>query len=79
MRVANLPPPDAGTIYQAWLIVGDTPVSAGTFAVDEQGDAVHALTGDLPESFDAVGVSIEPEGGSQTPTPGNIILLGSTS
>ena len=79
LRVANLPPPDAGTIYQAWLIVGDTPVSAGTFAVDEQGDAVHALTGDLPESFDAVGVSIEPEGGSQTPTPGNIILLGSTS
>ena len=78
LQVANLPPTEAGSTYQAWLIVGETPLSAGTFTVDENGFATHTITDGLPDSFDAVGVSLEPEGGSETPTPGNIILLGSS-
>lgn len=77
LRVANLPPLPGGETYQAWLIVGDTPVSAGTFTVDETGVATHVLPGGLPGPFDAMGISIEPSGGSEAPTPGNIILLGS--
>lgn len=76
LRVANLPPLDPGTTYQAWVIVGETPVSAGTFAVDENGAGTHVFSGELPGDFDAIGVSLEPEGGSPAPTPGNIILLG---
>ena len=73
--MANLPPPETGTTYQAWLIVGGAPVSAGTFDVDASGRGLHhiaATTG----SFDAVGVSLEPAGGSDQPTPDQIILLG---
>lgn len=78
LRVANLPPLDTSETYQAWVIVGETPHSAGTFSVDESGLGTHIIPGDLPTSFDAVGVSIEPAGGSETPTPGNIILLGNS-
>ena len=76
LSVANLPPPPAGNTYQAWLIVGGAPVSAGTFAVDATGGGRHTMPA-TAGSFEAVGVSLEPSGGSDQPTPGNIILLGS--
>lgn len=79
LRVANLPPLDPADTYQAWVIVGETPISAGTFVVDENGNGAHVLSGELPADFDAIGVSLEPEGGSPAPTPGNIILLGGAS
>lgn len=76
LSVANMPLLDETQTYQAWLIVGETPISAGTFTVDDNGTGTHVLSGDIPVEFDAVGVSMEPTGGSETPTPGNIILLG---
>ena len=76
LPVANLPPPPAGNTYQAWLIVGGAPVSAGTFAVDAGGGGHHTIPA-TTGSFEGVGVSLEPSGGSDQPTPGNIILLGS--
>jgi hypothetical protein len=55
--------------YELWLIAGGTPVPAGTFNVDEAGNAVL----ELPEirqgaSPDAFGVTVEPAGGSPIPT-----------
>jgi anti-sigma-K factor RskA len=76
LSVANLPPPPDDNTYQAWLIVGGAPVSAGTFAVDATGGGHHPISA-TTGSFEAVGVSLEPSGGSDQPTPGNIILLGS--
>ena len=76
LSVANLPPPPADNTYQAWLIVGGAPVSAGTFAVDDTGGGRHTIATSAG-SFEAVGVSLEPAGGSDQPTPGSIILLGS--
>lgn len=78
LRVANLPPLDPGSTYQAWVIVGETPISAGLFNVDEQGFAIHELPPGLPTEYDAVGVSMEPASGSETPTQENIILLGAS-
>lgn len=75
LSVANLPPLTADQTYQAWLIVEGTPVSAGTFQVDASGSASHSVSGAQPGAFDAVGVSIEPVGGSEQPTPDQIILL----
>lgn len=46
------------------------------FVVDANGNGTHILSGELPPEFDAIGVSMEPEGGSATPTQGKIILLG---
>jgi len=74
LAVMNLPPPEADQTYQAWLIVGDTPISAGTFAVDATGRALLTLANPPAAAFDAFGVSLEPAGGSQTPT--EIVLVG---
>ena len=74
LAVMNLPPPEADQTYQAWLIVGDTPISAGTFAVDVTGRALLTLSNPPADAFDAFGVSLEPAGGSETPT--EIVLLG---
>ena len=77
--VSGLKPLDSGQTYQFWLIRGDTPVSAGVFAIDEQGNAVVKVAADAAVgSFDAMGVSIEPAGGSAQPT-GDIVMLGSLS
>lgn len=69
----NLAP---GQVYQVLLIREDGHDTAETFAVDVQGQQaliIHSLT--PMETFTAVGVSIEPEGGSPQRT-GDIILLG---
>ncbi len=78
LRTSNLEPLDQQAVYQLWLIHEDVPVSAGTFEVDESGSGSLVVSSAEP-GFTAVGVSIEPEGGSEQPTPGNIILLGPTS
>jgi anti-sigma-K factor RskA len=75
LHVSNLPALDETQTYQAWLIADGTPVSAGTFNVDASGAAIHAIGDAAPGSFEAVGVSIEPAGGSDQPTPDRIILL----
>jgi anti-sigma-K factor RskA len=73
--VAGLQQLEAGQTYEFWLIKGETPVAAGLFEVNDEGKAVlkvaHAVT---PGSYDAVGVSVEPEGGSEQPT-GAIVML----
>lgn len=79
LSVVNLPPTGSDETYQAWLIIGETPVSAGVFAVSQDGHGTLAIPGALPGTFDAVGVSREPAGGSEQPTPGNIVLLGGAS
>jgi anti-sigma-K factor RskA len=78
--VANsLHPLAADQVYQLWIIRGEQPLSAGTFTADENGRVVLNVDPTLTASFDAVGVSIEPTGGSETPTPDQIILLGTAS
>jgi len=74
--VSNLPALPAGSVYQFWLIGNDGPVGAGIFQSNAQGQGVLLVRSDSPVlSFDAIGVSIEPDGGSDQPT-GNIVLLG---
>lgn len=71
----GLAPLDTGSVYQLWLIEGDQPQSAGLFTVDTQGQATLLVEGEVPiDTYDAIGVSIEPEGGSEQPT-GDIVLL----
>ena len=75
--VAGLQQLEAGETYEFWLIKGETPVAAGLFEVNVEGRAVlkvsHAVT---PGSYDAVGVSVEPEGGSAQPTGAIVMLSG---
>ena len=76
---SNLPRLNADQVYQLWIIRGDQPLSAGIFEVDENGRVILNVDPTLAATFDAVGVSIEPAGGSETPTPDQIILLGAAA
>jgi anti-sigma-K factor RskA len=72
--ISGLPPLEPGKTYQVWLI-GGAPVSAGLLAVDENGRSVLIITSEEAiGSFESVGISIEPEGGSEQPT-GDIVVL----
>jgi anti-sigma-K factor RskA len=67
--VSNLGALQPGKQYQVWLIKGAMHTSAGLFSVDSSGYA--SLDIIAPQSFqqyDAIGISIEPDGGSPIPT-----------
>jgi len=76
---SNLDPLQAYKTYELWVIPADgtAPIPAGTFHPDDQGNA-SVIMPDLPKGVTAktFGVTIEPDGGSQTPTP-PIIMAGS--
>ncbi len=72
--ISGLPPLEPGQTYQVWLI-GNAPVSAGLLTVDENGQSVLIITSEEAiGSFNSLGISIEPEGGSMAPT-GEIVVL----
>jgi len=76
---SNLNPLQAYKVYELWLIPanGDPPVPAVTFRPDDKGNASVILT-DMPKGIPAkaFGVTVEAEGGAQTPTL-PIIMAGS--
>ena len=74
--VSGLQQLEAGKIYEFWLIQGENPVAAGLFEVNEEGKAVLQVSQAVtPGSYNAIGVSIEPDAGSVQPT-GDIVMLG---
>ncbi len=75
LLVSDLPALEERQDYQLWLIGDAGPVSAGVFEVDDRGRAVLGFEATGPAGFDAIGVSIEPRGGSSAPT-GDIVLYG---
>lgn len=65
----DFPQTEAGKVYQLWLLRGDTRVSGGTFTVPEDGES--AMIFHAPDditTFEAAGITEEPEGGSDAPT-----------
>lgn len=68
---SNLEPLQPNKTYELWIIPADgkNPVPAGTFRPDQRGDA-SVIMPILPKGVDAkaFGVTIEDDGGSQTPT-----------
>lgn len=66
---------EPGKTYQVWLIDASGPKSAGFLSVDSKGQAVLIVTSnETIGSFQSLGISVEPEGGSQQPT-GEIVVL----
>jgi len=73
--ISGLPKLEANKTYQVWLISGAGPVSAGLLSIDENGQGVVIVTSsESIGSFQSVGISVEPEGGSPQPT-GDIVVL----
>jgi anti-sigma-K factor RskA len=74
--VDNLALLDPDKTYQVWLIKGATHTSVGVFSVNPSGYASLAITSpQLLAQFDAIGISVEPAGGSVEPT-GTSVLHG---
>lgn len=71
----DLPDIPSDREFQVWRISGDVPFGVGTFApITTSGTRQVTLFADFVEA-NAIAISIEPIGGSATPT-GDIILLG---
>ncbi len=73
--IAGLSQLEAGKTYQVWLIDAGGPKSAGLLTVDANGQGLLIVTSDLTiGEFNALGISVEPDGGSEQPT-GEIVVL----
>jgi anti-sigma-K factor RskA len=77
----GLKPLPSNQTYQLWLIPADgSPAPAGLLSIQTENPAWLKLPApaDAPADFTAVGISVEPAGGSPAPT-GPIVLLGNVS
>ena len=63
----DLPSPPEGETYEAWILREDVPEPAGLFEPNDTGSAAAPLEGSI-EGADAVAVTVEPSGGSYSPT-----------
>ncbi|HKV41610.1 MAG TPA: anti-sigma factor [Blastocatellia bacterium] len=75
---AHLPPAPPGKVYQLWFVTSPAPVSAGLIKTDSSGHGF--LVAPVPAQLNnvtAAAITLEPEGGSKTPTM-PILLIGKT-
>ena len=69
LAAPNLPDLQSDRIYELWFLQGATPVPAGTF----RSGAVLAVA-TLPKGTTALAITVEPQGGSATPTTSPIMV-----
>lgn len=70
----DLPALSSDQDYQLWYINADGPLPAGTFDSTGDGTAWRVLDGTM-HAGDAVGVTVEPTGGSEQPTSDPIVAF----
>lgn len=73
----GLPKPPRGKVYQVWSLKMEpiTPTSMGLISTGNQkGEGLYKFV-DFPEA-EAFGITLEPEGGSETPTMSQLYTLG---
>lgn len=76
---AGLPAVPTGRVYQLWFVPDASPVSAGLLTVDDEGRVAASVA--KPEEVTVpvpMAVTLEPEGGVNSPT-GEVYLLGRPS
>ncbi|MCG8352481.1 MAG: anti-sigma factor [Chloroflexales bacterium] len=67
--VQDMPQLPPEQVYQLWLLQGAQRTSGGTFYIDPEGNGWLLISLATPlSSFERVGVTIEPDGGSPGPT-----------
>ncbi|WP_029214857.1 anti-sigma factor [Kallotenue papyrolyticum] len=71
----GLPQPPAGHVYQIWLIQDQAVESAGTFLPQGMDSWTIIRTNRSPLDYDLIRVTLEPAGGSTTPS-GPVVLEG---
>ena len=74
--LVNLPQLSEDRTYQLWVLGPEgTPASGGTFTPNADGSARLLVRGDLGGTLTGMAITVEPAGGSATPT-GDIVLQG---
>jgi anti-sigma-K factor RskA len=75
ISVANLPQTTPNQEYQLWFMDDDEEVSMGTFRVQDDGMGMMIFDFEQPiEEFEAIGVTVEPTGGSTEPTTSPVLM-----
>ena len=66
--VQGLPPPSPGEVYQLWLLTAQQRTNGGTFYPEDGGRRLLIVRSPVPfTTFDAIGITNEPRGGSPEP------------
>jgi anti-sigma-K factor RskA len=76
VMIDEMPELPEGKTYQLWYIGEDGPVADGTFEPADSGKTWRVLDG-LMTGGDAVGITVEPEGGSPEPTTDPVVVIAS--
>ncbi len=74
LLVDGMAPAPQDHTYELWLLDEEAATSAGLFDVDADGRSLQLIDGDLAGAG-AVGVTVEPEGGSPQPTTEPLMLI----
>jgi anti-sigma-K factor RskA len=74
MASSNMPVNDKAHQYQLWALVGGKPVDLGVFDADSASKAMVEMKS--TELADAFAVTLEPRGGSPSPTMSEMMVLG---
>lgn len=69
----GLPAAPGDQVYELWFIGDEGAQPAGLFEADERGRVTHVITGDMA-AVQAIGVTVEPAGGSVQPTSEPIMV-----
>ena len=75
LLMSGLPDLAPGQTYELWVERDGAIVGVGTFEPDERGLAAVTIDASLDGIRQAM-ITVEPEGGSETPTPGDVIMQG---
>ncbi|MDA1349274.1 MAG: anti-sigma factor [Chloroflexi bacterium] len=74
IAVLNLPPLPEDEAYQVWVITKYQRLSVGLLTVDSTGYGQAVIIPGVPfAQIDAIGVTVEPAGGSYDPTGANVL------
>ena len=77
---ANLPPTEAGRVYQLWVIPpGGDPIGAGLLDLESDGRALALARPGTSNRVGTVAITLEPAGGSAVPTLSNMIAAGNVA
>ncbi|HEU4806942.1 MAG TPA: anti-sigma factor [Homoserinimonas sp.] len=72
--IDELPELPEDRVYQLWYIDGSGATPAGTFEPASQGKTLRVLDGTM-SAGDTIGVTVEPEGGSEQPTTDPVVAI----
>ena len=78
LNASGLPAPPSGQQYQLWAIVDGQPVSAGVLDSEDDPSFLRAMS-DTISKASAFAITLEPRGGSESPTLEAMYVQGATT